>query len=1839
MDPEAPPSNFSEFAKYMANMFAEFTESHRSSIENINARLDKLSPSKDTENSFTPIRETSRGESLLNITDNFDSPVAAKDRPKLPINSRATFGTNRSSEATPIFQSIPKHDHLKPKDLSPMEVYQFVQQVTQFSHQHKVEVYQAWCLTDVQAKMVAQAAGMRLEDFRNLDNRECELKLRDYVAPKSVNDFIGILDTVHFSISANMRSTSATFRDIYDAFILYSESFRNLYNFLDSNQNPKIMPNVDKKPKGVLTIYLSKLPPSFADLFYGHMCQDRWFEWYDENNPTKKTSPEAKNDPNVASSNRKKLNAFIKEFEKRAKFHKEIYDSYKPVEDIVVKFPEEYEKLKAKRQVLNKLVEVSEEAGSELNKLTEAYQTAPKKVYFNTQENFPRVCATPTIVRPCFAKFQNGECKVTNCVHDHSDAAMKLLRDKGNSFWSKLNVIEERVEEPIGEGSFETNDFASPDKLTMLKEMEPTELDSIQEALSIFAVGEVGSPIVAGKLILSNKHSWEVDDILLDTGALQRNYIDPDVLNDIEMKLNDSRQFKLVPVRRNINAAVELGDATTIRRITQSVILTIAIPDADGSISIAREELQIFKTGHPMIIGRPAICRSFIKPLMDGLTGRFGNQTLEASSLLTMNASLEADEVITPGTILPPFEDLIDDAPEEESCEHPQSFSYATDYLDRDMNEMIAEYLSKVEARIPLEYRDNLKLRCLLEVKGVLVFVPQNWDGLRGVTAIDIQLVPGAPKSMKPKARFIPLKILPMAKKEFMRLLRYLYIVSTSCYASPIVIAPKASDPFVRICGDYREFNLHILRHYGYIPRIFDEIAKIIGFSLFTGLDMKNAFHQCPITEATSDYLSIVTPWGQFRPKFLPEGVSVASITLQDIMREIFKDDEEKGIKFTDFVIVIFDNLLILAHDVNDMLAKLEQVFDKCIEHNMFLNVSKSDFCVTEIEFFGYLCSKNSYRLNEAKFDSIRTLEMPNDLKAMRSFLGTAVFFQPFVPNFVHYAAPFYLTTRKEFKWPMNEETMVDLNSKFLEFIEVLMHALRLFYPDFSCQWIMRCDASIYGWSAILLQIRSTESGEEPRIELISCASGRFSAAAGRWETIKQECYAIYMGIYKFKNLLTGKSFLIQTDHNNLRWMASSENAMIIRWRLFIQNFDCQIEHIQGKSNVFADYLSRASQLNRLLYLNHDVNDDLDEENVRKYGMNTRSMIGVANLLLLCDLDVSLGDTSTIVDEGGRGSEATIVLGEGTRNDPVRFENNLMLMEDRADMEKMEASSEVANRDYIKEMFNLVHNARAGHFGAHRTKRILDQMFPKNKIPLKYLQELADTCPECQMERQNTNQHLSGVYRSIKQHDVNSALGVDFLTITPTDEKGHIGMFVVVNMFSKLVFLYPVVVKNAVTCATAIFKNICTYGFVRNLYSDPGSENTAQVMEELCKLLGMQHRISIVNRHESNGVERPNKEILRHLRHLVQQERVKHKWADDTVLPVVQFIINSTYNRDSGTYSQNFSAFTLTFGNLCHERFDPNTLHNANYKTDFVAKLNANFQALHTASKVYQEELAAKRLVKHNNPDLLSWGDLVVRDPNKPFRKAKLNYYYRGPYEVRSIINNNVELKHLAMTALITEHVERLKPFLGTREEAEHLANLDADQFFIRKIKFYLGDPEPNKITSLEIVVEFEDEDVYFLQCDKEITETQCFIAYAEINRELFWLTIDSPLRRNYFKAINSTVVPKYVVGYTAYTKLRFWGFHWFEGLSLPKLMCTDDPEIPKDYICAYVIVKKSANSRRFNIKIPSISNAVYGMNLFWFSAYGYIEHFDPAKHELVDENLTINYPAIVEISTQGGVM
>lgn len=191
---------------------------------------------------------------------------------------------------------------------------------------------------------------------------------------------------------------------------------------------------------------------------------------------------------------------------------------------------------------------------------------------------------------------------------------------------------------------------------------------------------------------------------------------------------------------------------------------------------------------------------------------------------------------------------------------------------------------------------------------------------------------------MKPSPRRVPAAIYDVTKKEFQRLLTYFYEPSNSSITSPIVIAPKATSPFVRICGDYRLIN-DLLKIFNFpIPDVIKEMHKASRCKVFIDLDMRNAFHNLPLHPFTSELLSVQTPFGQFQPKFLPEGVAPASGILMAVMTEIFAD-------YSDWLIVLWDNILLCAMDYEDAFAKFPLVITRCRERNIFLKFRTHFFC------------------------------------------------------------------------------------------------------------------------------------------------------------------------------------------------------------------------------------------------------------------------------------------------------------------------------------------------------------------------------------------------------------------------------------------------------------------------------------------------------------------------------------------------------------------------------------------------------------------------------------------------------------------------------------------------------------------------------------------------------------------------------------------------------------------------------------------------------------------------------------------------------------------------------
>ena len=162
--------------------------------------------------------------------------------------------------------------------------------------------------------------------------------------------------------------------------------------------------------------------------------------------------------------------------------------------------------------------------------------------------------------------------------------------------------------------------------------------------------------------------------------------------------------------------------------------------------------------------------------------------------------------------------------------------------------------------------------------------------------------------------------------------------------------------------------------------------------------------------------------------------------------------------------------------------------------------------------------------------------------------------------------------------------------------------------------------------------------------------------------------------------------------------------------------------------------------------------------------------------------------------------------------------------------------------------------------------------------------------------------------RTLTQHI--RTIGMDHVSVTPHDEDGYVGLLLLVELDTKSPQAYPVRDYSAPTVATILFRHYCTFGTYTSILSDPGSAFMADVVHQLNQWLGIKPLISLVGRHESNGTEHVNALFMGHLRRLVHDERLTHRWASDTVLPFINHALATSPNDELG----GLSPIELKFG-------------------------------------------------------------------------------------------------------------------------------------------------------------------------------------------------------------------------------------------------------------------------------------------------------------------------------------
>lgn len=154
------------------------------------------------------------------------------------------------------------------------------------------------------------------------------------------------------------------------------------------------------------------------------------------------------------------------------------------------------------------------------------------------------------------------------------------------------------------------------------------------------------------------------------------------------------------------------------------------------------------------------------------------------------------------------------------------------------------------------------------------------------------------------------------------------------------------------------------------------------------------------------------------------------------------------------FVIVFFDDILILSKTFPDHISHLHLVLACLRKHLFFAKRSKCSFAQSSIDYLGHIVSV-----------IIQHWPIPTTLKSLRGFLGLTGFYRRFVQGYAHIAASLTdLLKKDQFLWSSLAQTSFD-NLKLY-----LIQAPILALPDFSTHFELQTDASGSGIGAVLLQ-------------------------------------------------------------------------------------------------------------------------------------------------------------------------------------------------------------------------------------------------------------------------------------------------------------------------------------------------------------------------------------------------------------------------------------------------------------------------------------------------------------------------------------------------------------------------------------------------------------------------------------------------------------------------------------------------------------------------------------------------------------------------------------------------
>lgn len=871
---------------------------------------------------------------------------------------------------------------------------------------------------------------------------------------------------------------------------------------------------------------------------------------------------------------------------------------------------------------------------------------------------------------------------------------------------------------------------------------------------------------------------------------------------------------------------------------------------------------------------------------------------------------------------------------------------------------------------------------------------------------------------------------------------------SRSNYNSPLLVVPKKSTdgtPKYRMCVDYKVLNKKIVADKYPIPRmdtIFDSLGDAKYFSV---LDLTSGFHQIPLHENSRNITSFSCEKGSFRWKVLPFGLNISPNSFVRMMSMAFSGTNPSQ------SFIYMDDVIVIGKSEKDHLQKLRKTFDTFRKFNLKLNPEKAQFFRPEVTFLGHKCTNMGIRPDKAKDQVIKNYPKPMSKDETRRFVAFANFYRKFIRDFAALSRPLNQITRKNtnFDWnSIHDEAFTTIKNR-------LLRPPILAYPNFHKQFIVTVDASNYAMGAVLSQV--TNGSEMP----ISFASKTFTKGETNKSTIEKELMAIHWAIKTFRPFLYGTKFLVKTDHRPLVYLFNLKDpsSKLTRLRIDLEEYSFEIQHIKGESNVVADAISRidfeAIKNKSIKIMTRSMTKDIQARKANDSNQKNDEVVSKPKIYEA--INVKEGHNSPILQMSYnkvnnelqiqviRKNITTIqfkitnkvALPQLVQNALLRLERvasdskikqvQLSVSDDIFDSMQINEFKNLANQSLRKLMIVLkrlpahvadsahrqqlierYHNdpLAGGHSGKARTLAKLQNYYTWKHMT-RDVATYVKNCDACQRNKPKSKTreplHLTSI--PTKPFDT---IVVDTIGPFPRSNSNNQYAITIICNLTKYLVCIPIENKESSTIARNIFeKFILTYGPMRQIITDMGTEYKNQTTAELFKLLKIKHNTSTAHHHETVGVvERSHRTLNEYLRTYLSQPR--HDWDEHLLYFTFSYNItpNVSLNLKYSPYELLYGKQPIRWDEILTGNIDPI------YNFDNFAK-EAKF-------RLQQSHLWAQDLLKsskehnkinydkHLNQINVKIGDKVLLE--QPARH-KLDPIYKGPFNIKEIKDLNVTIE------------------------------------------------------------------------------------------------------------------------------------------------------------------------------------------------------------------------------------